>query len=182
MKRKRRRKRGKKNHWQSPLKIPRETETVQVIKSDLSRFFSSTVHVVTLVHRMPHADAWSWGFRPGFPRPNACPRPAALGAVCRSAAPAFTMAARLRRGCRNRSLKREQRSCAGPATTPAKQPCSPRPVLQRAGSHLSTVLLKNDVFLCFSTRLCLFLLAVTRLGRRTLLGAQLKTVSNKRKC
>ena len=111
MRRKRRRKRGKKNHWQSPLKILRETETMQVIKSDLSWFFSSTVHVVTLVHRMPPTDAWSWGFRPGFPGPNACPRPAALGSLRRSAAPAFTMAARLRRGCGNCSLKREQQLC-----------------------------------------------------------------------
>ena len=68
--RRRRRKRGKSNHCQSPLKIPWETETIWVIKPDLSRFFSSMVHVVSPVQRMPRADAWSWGLRPGFPGPQ----------------------------------------------------------------------------------------------------------------
>lgn len=27
-------------------------------------------HVVSPVQRMPHANAWSWGFRPGFPGPK----------------------------------------------------------------------------------------------------------------
>lgn len=48
----------------------------------------------------------------------------------------------------------------------------------RASSHLSILRSKNKAFLRFSTELGLCLLVQATLGRRTLIGARLKRVSN----
>lgn len=88
MRRKTRRKRGNKNHWQSPLKLPRETGTIWVIKSGpFSVLFIHGSHVVSLfIGRHSQMPGPKGGDQ--APGANACPRPAALGAG-QPAAPAL---------------------------------------------------------------------------------------------